>query len=474
MYKENVFSGAYDYGPRSSALSSAPCCQHDQTKRECADRYIPSRTSSDLQSGFSLLDKSDLRPSCTSDSVRDENSATYNQLLQSELLGRRSEARIDKSNDDISFMNVTHPDSAHLFKFKSPTQNSYDNAFSLSPVSFRSPDAVSAPKKARKISMAPFKVLDAPQLKDDFYLNLLDWSSANVVAVGLHNVVYLWNACNSRVTKLCDLGRDDTVTSVSWATKGKYLAVGTDKSDVQIWDAVACRKLRTMTGHSSRVGAMDWNGYILSTGSRDHTILHRDVRQRDHFLSRLRGHAQEVCGLKWSCDESKLASGGNDNKLNIFNLRSCSPVASFDDHQAAVKAIAWSPHRHGLLASGGGTADRCIRFWDTVSNSALSCVDTQSQVCNLLWAKHANEIVSTHGYSQNQILLWKYPSMTKVATLTGHTYRVVYLAMSPDGKTAVTGSGDETLRFWNMFPNSKSNSCSASSLKTLFLGQTIR
>ena len=39
-----------------------------------------------------------------------------------------------------------------------------------------------------------------------------------------------------------------------------------------------------------------------------------------------------------------------------------------------------------------------------------------------------------------------------VASLGGHTNRVLYLAMSPDGETIVTGAGDETLRFWNAFP----------------------
>ena len=48
-------------------------------------------------------------------------------------------------------------------------------------------------------------------------------------------------------------------------------------------------------------------------------------------------------------------------------------------------------------------------------------------------------------------MLWKYPSLGKIATLTGHTSRVLYLAMSPDGSTIVTGAGDETLRFWNVF-----------------------
>lgn len=36
------------------------------------------------------------------------------------------------------------------------------------------------------------------------------------------------------------------------------------------------------------------------------------------------------------------------------------------------------------------------------------------QVCNLVWSKNVNELVSTHGYSQNQIIVWRYPTMSKV------------------------------------------------------------
>ena len=82
----------------------------------------------------------------------------------------------------------------------------------------------------------------------------------------------------------------------------------------------------------------------------------------------------------------------------------------------------------------------------------LQSVDTGSQVCNLLFSKNCSELVSTHGYSQNAIVVWKYPTMKKIATLKGHSSRVLYLAMSPDGETIVTGAGDETLRFWKIFP----------------------
>lgn len=61
------------------------------------------------------------------------------------------------------------------------------------------------------------QVLDAPELQDDFYLNLVDWSSQNVLSVGLGSCVYLWSACTSQVTRLCDLSTDgNSVTSVSW------------------------------------------------------------------------------------------------------------------------------------------------------------------------------------------------------------------------------------------------------------------
>lgn len=53
--------------------------------------------------------------------------------------------------------------------------------------------------------------------------------------------------------------------------------------------------------------------------------------------------------------------------------------------------------------------------------------------------------------SQNQLCLWKYPSLAKVAEFTGHTSRVLHLAQSPDGTTVCSAAADETLRFWRCF-----------------------
>ncbi|KAJ5797617.1 uncharacterized protein N7503_006913 [Penicillium pulvis] len=489
---------------RERTPGASPCRKR---QRVYGDRFIPNREGQDLQATYSLLHE-DGCPSTPSKSKRraphselhfqktEEANRTFSRVLRSELFGNtvpqpdlnsaspdplmgfnagindktRSHtppslvsnlppASMTPSTPHKNLFNYgpSRPGSNHPTPSKTPRSahapnlNVRSDLYSLSPIRYDSQRILETPRKQpRYVNKVPYKVLDAPDLQDDFYLNLVDWGSSNVLGVGLANSVYMWNSQSGRVTKLCEL-KDDTVTSVNWIQRGTHLAIGTGKGLVQIWDADHCRRLRTMVGHTNRVGALAWNDHILTSGSRDRLIYHRDVRSPDQWIKRLSGHKQEVCGLKWNTEDGQLASGGNDNKLMVWDKLSETPLYRFSDHCAAVKAIAWSPHQHHLLASGGGTADRTIKFWNTSTGSLIKEMDTGSQVCNLSWSKNSDEIISTHGYSQNQIVIWKYPRMEQIVSLTGHTFRVLYLAMSPDGQTVVTGAGDETLRFWKIF-----------------------
>jgi len=326
-------------------------------------------------------------------------------------------------------------------------------------------EASKLPRKyTRHIPQDAERILDAPDLINDFYLNLLDWSSNNSLGVALGDSIYLWNANNGSIQTLMKTqGENSHVTSLAWIQQGNYMAVGTSDHEVQIWDVDKCRQIRSMCGHSARVGALSWNGPVLSSGSRDSSVIQHDVRIADHKVGTLNGHTQEVCGLKWSPAGTLLASGGNDNLLNLWDDRYQTrvvpivkggsidaPLHRLNAHKAAVKALAWCPWQKSLLASGGGTADCMIRFWNSSSGVCLNAVDTQSQVSALQWSLHDKELVSSHGYSHNQLNLWRYPSMVKVAELTGHTARILHIAQSPDGQTVVTASADETVRFWKI------------------------
>lgn len=556
-----------------------------------SDRFIPSRTTTNLEEAFDLLGNKynhkettpktegntalSSTPNAPSSSAHAESQMLMNNLLRSELLGQPAlDFAVDLGMaDGGGLKSPTRRESgSSLFKYRlsQGSTTSMESSSTLggmsggmgvideddrrgsgmgmdiddrgsgfgltaSPAGSRSSYLSPGKKTTRKIPKTPYKILDAPSLQDDYYLNLVDWSHNNVLAVALCSCVYLWSACTSKVSKLCDFGSSDMVTSISWALSGNQIAVGMNSGKIQIWDSTTCKMIRELQSHESRVGALAWNNSLLASGSRDRSIYLQDIRVKSNhrassfgggnssgtssvhsgshrdlnqintttpsatmsstsgftsgfttlpagdvstgsrslittmaesmvphtaatasnsddtfpftdpmgnittsitapitttpsrpsdFLSsprrssgllsttftpdrisfdaipvpstpnglngsivrELHGHKQEVCGLRWSFDEKMLASGGNDNKLYVWepqlsNNRKNDPLHRFEDHTAAVKAVAWSPHQQGLLASGGGTADRHIRFWNASTGLALHKVDTGSQVC---------------------------------------------------------------------------------------------
>jgi len=316
-------------------------------------------------------------------------------------------------------------------------------------------------KATRFISQKAERVLDAPGIVDDYYLNLIDWSSTNYVALALQSTVYLWNGATGATTELMSFD-EKTVCSVNWHADGKYIGVGLCDGTTQLWDAETQKALRNLKGHSARVGALSWANSTLTTGSKDSTIINHDVRIAESMTSRLTAHSQEVCGLKWNADGTQLASGANDNVVNVWDANTIAPKFSFTEHTASVKALAWAPFQKDLLATGGGSSDRSIKFWNTTTGALLNTIDAQSQVSSLVWSKDSGckEIFSSHGFSQNQVCVWQYPTLAKTAELRGHSSRILGMAQSPCGSVIASAGADESLRFWKVSDNTPAKTVS--------------
>ena len=452
-----------------------------------SDRFIPLNKGINLMEKFNLTAKFDeanenINPEKNegddnANEVDNRNSLIYNELLKSNVLKENNNTLLNKLsiNSKIDFQKNSKNQiiKSKLFSWKKesiPKSNFCYELFNNQKENLNNINNNSEYKNQRKINQKPYKELLTSNLIDDFYLNLLDWSSKDQIAVGCTTNVVLWNnnKTQSEILLNYPCGNleesenfvEKYVSSLIWSNEGDKLAVGHSLGCVEIYDVNKKKMISNYGGHTGRVGVVSWNGNIISSGSKDCNIITRDIRcknNNENIIIRYLGHSQEVCGLKWSFDGSQLASGGNDNNLMIWNLHSTKPIMCNNSHLAAVKAIAWSPHHHNILASGGGTADRTIRFWNTSTFENILKYDTGSQVCNLIFSKTSNELISTHGFSLNQINIWKLPNLTKTATLIGHTFRVLYLGLSPNGQNIVTGAGDQTLKFWNVFPPFKAD-----------------
>ncbi|RLN62688.1 hypothetical protein BBP00_00004602 [Phytophthora kernoviae] len=286
------------------------------------------------------------------------------------------------------------------------------------------------------------------------------WGTNGILAIALGQVVFLYCTATNKTQEIrACFEPNNYVTSVAWRSGANQLAVGTFQAELQLWDIDRCAKLRSLRSHRARIGSLAWSSSdTLASGSLDAKILLNDVRASRYVVGVLAHHTEEVCGLAWSPDGNTLASGSNDNQLCLWNSVTM-PRCSNRGHGAAVRALTWSPWERHLLASGGGAADGAIKLWSSLNGQLLRSVATGSQVCALAWSNTTRELVSAHGHhsAANTVTLWEYPSMTRVCDLTGHTARVLHLAISPNGMSMASAGADETLRFWDVFPSSRSS-----------------
>jgi hypothetical protein len=159
------------------------------------DRFIPKKLCANLYNLYFADESRDKAKKenldCNQVEMQDRANSRYNDLLKSHLLG---------SDGVVSSESVRKKAQPKFIKFATDTKGTKLDLL-LSNEKDISPKLTLDSKIQRNISKAPYKVLDAPGLSDDYYLNLMDWSSNNLIGIGLENYVYFWSSTNSRVTK---------------------------------------------------------------------------------------------------------------------------------------------------------------------------------------------------------------------------------------------------------------------------------
>jgi cell division cycle protein 20 (cofactor of APC complex) len=255
-----------------------------------ADRFIPNRNASEgiCNIGTGKLDL-DRRPKSSSAKNQDGSSILASAASTAgafEIGGRGSDDDVTRSLDGLD---LDDDDTKSSYSKPAPAAAAYEDSIakacgintktrilafkpappeSSKPIDLRSqynrplkPTTAVSAQLRRRILTSPDRVLDAPNIVDDYYLNLLDWSCNNQVAIGLGQSVYVWSADSGSVASLLETSPDTYVSSLKWSGDGAYVSVGLGTGEVQIWDVEEGTKLRSMFGHDSRVSVMGKSNY---------------------------------------------------------------------------------------------------------------------------------------------------------------------------------------------------------------------
>ncbi|QCD79513.1 cell division cycle 20 [Vigna unguiculata] len=202
------------------------------------------------------------------------------------------------------------------FKNKPPTPVELIPKCIISP-----PPPSKIPKPRHHIPQSSERTLDAPDILDDFYLNLLDWGCGNVLSITLGNSVYLLNADDNSTAELVTVDEEDgPVTSVAWALDGRHLAIGWSNFHVQLWDSHSSRmNIKRWTSGTS--GSLSWNNHILTIRGMDGRIVNNDVRVRSRRATTTLGCCiwrKVQMGALWLLQQGLLQQGTRLSDFGMF------------------------------------------------------------------------------------------------------------------------------------------------------------
>ena len=420
------------------------------------DRFIPNRhcAESDLtnydtpekkkrpntQRNQSGLSPQKSIPVFTSESPESSNKKRYAKILKKNILGEKT----NKKGSVLSFTSskrgsIIPSDTKDLCKIIS----AMDLDFGISNCLLTR--SIPLPRK-------PIKILDAPEMEDDFYKQLLHWSpSADKIAIGLSNSVYLWDALTRSASLLTEFYDYEELCSLKWSPNGDQLAFGMGSGEVKLWDVNENKNIQSISSHCSRVSTLEWSIGCLFSGSKDKTIQMLDPRCDDFPTKEFTGHSRQILNIKSApMGQPLLLSGGNDAKVLVYDHRKEEEFIFKGTHEGPIRGIAWSSHKKGEFVSGGGSTDMMVKKWNVNRKKMIDQVHVGAQVCDLKYSELEKEIVVSLGGESNSIDFFTSKHLQKVGKLTGHTKRVLNFEFSPDGTQLVSVSPDETMRFWEV------------------------
>ncbi|HLZ64298.1 MAG TPA: protein kinase [Ktedonosporobacter sp.] len=260
------------------------------------------------------------------------------------------------------------------------------------------------------------------------------------------------------------------VSSVNLSADGSLAASGGDDGTIRLWEVATGRCLHILQGHREGViavslsadGRLALSSLVFSsrwdTLREDNTVRLWEVAT-GRCLHILHGHSDTVLAVSLSADGRLALSGSRDKTVRVWETATGHCLSILQGHAHWVSSVSLSAD--GRLAASGGPDDT-VRVWEVNIGSKRARV-LVTAVCNkfCLLSAFLRRKQLTADY-KIAVLLQRLLSasvfvtkvLTRLATgrclsiLQGHTKEVTSVSLSADGRLALSGSRDKTVRVW--------------------------